>query len=93
MNLNHNFKYCWCDCYTLNALSNGYLQRFFVIELTFNEWNKNDPRFYEVKCAEFVLSILQELKAFYTILLISFPSFMALLQCGLSDLACDGHQC
>lgn len=40
----HDARYCWCDCYTLNAMNNGYLQRFYVIELTINAWNINDSR-------------------------------------------------
>ena len=35
-------KYCWCDDFTLSAQANGYMHRFYVIELSINKWDKND---------------------------------------------------
>jgi len=37
-------RYCWCDSYTFAACANGIIHRFYIIELTFNAWNKDDPR-------------------------------------------------
>ena len=37
-------RYCWCDCHSLAACANGFVLRFYIIELTFNAWDKNDPR-------------------------------------------------
>lgn len=40
----HGHAYCWCDCLTLSAFGNGVLHRFYVIELSINKWDQNDPR-------------------------------------------------
>lgn len=37
-------RYCWCDCLSLAACTYGFIHRFYVIELHFNPWNKDDPR-------------------------------------------------
>ena len=36
-------KYCWCDNFTSAASANGFMQRFYVIELSINQWDKHDP--------------------------------------------------
>ena len=36
-------KYCWCDNFTSAASANGFMHRFYVIELSINQWDKNDP--------------------------------------------------
>ena len=36
--------YCWCDNLTMAAGANGFMHRFYVIELTINQWDKNNPK-------------------------------------------------
>jgi hypothetical protein len=37
-------RYCWCDSYTLALCANGLIPRFYVLEIKFEAWNKDDPR-------------------------------------------------
>lgn len=45
--LHHRLRdsaYCWCDNLTMAAGANGFMHRFYVIELTINQWDKNNPK-------------------------------------------------
>ena len=37
-------KYCWCDNFTSSASANGFIHRFYVIELSINAWDKKNPK-------------------------------------------------
>ena len=45
--LDHSLRssaYCWCDNFTMSAQANGFMHRFYIIELQINQWDENDPR-------------------------------------------------
>jgi len=40
----HEPEYCWCEASAIAAFSHGILQRFYVIEIVINQWDKNNPQ-------------------------------------------------
>jgi len=40
----HESQYCWCEHSALAAFRNGILYRFYIIEVTFNQWDKDNPQ-------------------------------------------------